>query len=102
MTPTNLTSYIRHCFEVVEVGVNPDTRFNGIPLKPAPRESGLAPNANAKPLEEITADVIVNYTGKINAGSRNRTGTDRKARGILSPLRLPVPPFRQLGGGFRI
>ena len=30
----------------------------------------------------------------MSAEGRNRTGTDSKARGILSPLRLPVPPPR--------
>ena len=29
------------------------------------------------------------------AANRNRTGTDISIRGILSPLRLPVPPPRQ-------
>ena len=29
------------------------------------------------------------------AADRNRTGTDITIRGILSPLRLPVPPPRQ-------
>ena len=31
----------------------------------------------------------------IGAADRNRTGTDITIRGILSPLRLPVPPPRQ-------
>ena len=29
-----------------------------------------------------------------NAADRNRTGTGDKARRILSPVRLPVPPLR--------
>ena len=29
---------------------------------------------------------------KIGAEGRNRTGTSREGQGILSPLRLPVPP----------
>ena len=28
------------------------------------------------------------------AGSRGRTGTRNKSHGILSPGRLPIPPFR--------
>ena len=28
------------------------------------------------------------------AGDRGRTGTIGKDRGILSPVRLPIPPFR--------
>ena len=31
----------------------------------------------------------------IGAGSRGRTGTRNKSHGILSPGRLPIPPFRQ-------
>ena len=31
----------------------------------------------------------------IGAADRNRTGTGITTRGILSPLRLPVPPPRQ-------
>lgn len=31
-----------------------------------------------------------------DAEGRTRTGTDGKVRGILSPLRLPVPPPRRL------
>ena len=30
----------------------------------------------------------------VGAEGRNRTGTDRTVRGILSPLRLPIPPPR--------
>ena len=30
------------------------------------------------------------------AGSRGRTGTRNKSHGILSPGRLPIPPFRHL------
>ena len=30
----------------------------------------------------------------IGAGSRGRTGTRNKSHGILSPGRLPIPPFR--------
>ena len=30
----------------------------------------------------------------IGAGSRDRTGTRSESHGILSPGRLPVPPFR--------
>jgi len=33
---------------------------------------------------------------KIGAEDRNRTGMGKNARGILSPLRLPIPPPRQL------
>ncbi len=31
----------------------------------------------------------------LGAGDRNRTGTRLNSRGILSPLRLPIPPPRQ-------
>ncbi len=31
---------------------------------------------------------------KYGAGSRGRTGTRNKSHGILSPGRLPIPPFR--------
>ena len=31
----------------------------------------------------------------IGAGDRGRTGTIGKDRGILSPVRLPIPPLRQ-------
>ena len=30
------------------------------------------------------------------AGSRDRTGTRNKSHGILSPGRLPIPPFRHI------
>ena len=30
----------------------------------------------------------------IGAGDRGRTGTIGKDRGILSPVRLPIPPLR--------
>lgn len=30
-----------------------------------------------------------------NAGDRGRTGTKYYLRGILSPVRLPIPPLRQ-------
>ena len=45
-------------------------------------------------------DIIVILHG---AEDRNRTGTRGKSRRILSPVRLPVPPLRQLGskGGTR-
>ena len=32
----------------------------------------------------------------IGAGSRGRTGTRKKSHGILSPGRLPIPPFRHI------
>ena len=32
----------------------------------------------------------------IGAGSRGRTGTRNKSHGILSPGRLPIPPFRHV------
>ena len=32
----------------------------------------------------------------IGAGSRGRTGTRNESHGILSPGRLPIPPFRQI------
>ena len=40
---------------------------------------------------------------KIGAGDRGRTGTIGKDRGILSPVRLPIPPPRRIGskGGAR-
>ena len=34
--------------------------------------------------------------GEENAGDRNRTGMPITERGILSPLRLPISPLRQL------
>ena len=33
---------------------------------------------------------------KIGAGDRGRTGTIGKDRRILSPVRLPIPPLRQM------
>ena len=42
---------------------------------------------------------------KDGAGDRGRTGTIGKDRRILSPVRLPIPPLRQIfngsGGGAR-
>ena len=35
------------------------------------------------------------YNNLAGAGDRNRTGTALSSRGILSPVRLPVPPLRQ-------
>ena len=42
-------------------------------------------------------------TSKVGAGDRGRTGTVCKDRRILSPVRLPIPPLRQIGskGGAR-
>ena len=40
----------------------------------------------------ITLRLII----QIGAEDRNRTGTNLTIRGILSPLRLPVPPPRQV------
>ena len=31
----------------------------------------------------------------VNAEGRTRTGTEETLRGILSPLRLPIPPLRR-------
>ena len=35
------------------------------------------------------------YKEFVGAGDRGRTGTIGKDRGILSPVRLPIPPLRQ-------
>ena len=40
---------------------------------------------------------LPNFSNKVGAGDRGRTGTSRKAHGILSPGRLPIPPLRQIG-----
>ena len=42
-------------------------------------------------------------SGSNGAGDRGRTGTIGKDRGILSPVRLPIPPPRRIGskGGTR-
>ena len=42
--------------------------------------------------DELPDCSIPRYCG---AGSRGRTGTRNKSHGILSPGRLPIPPFRQ-------
>ena len=42
----------------------------------------------------FTASVISTKQVKICAEGRSRTGTDINIRGILSPLRLPIPPPR--------
>ena len=39
---------------------------------------------------------MLRLTFLIGAEDRNRTGTNLTIRGILSPLRLPVPPPRQV------
>ena len=49
------------------------------------RPSGYEP-------DELPDCSIPRYYG---AGSRGRTGTRNKSHGILSPGRLPIPPFRQ-------
>ena len=53
----------------------------------------------------LPRDVILSVAGTlptqtvkrdlIGAGDRGRTGTIGKDRGILSPVRLPIPPLRQ-------
>lgn len=45
---------------------------------------------NKKVETEVSTD------GSNGAEDRNRTGTNLTIRGILSPLRLPVPPPRQV------
>ena len=40
---------------------------------------------------------LSNFKKNFGAEDRNRTGTSRKAHGILSPGRLPIPPLRQIG-----
>ena len=35
------------------------------------------------------------HTPRVGAGDRGRTGTIGKDRRILSPVRLPIPPFRR-------
>ena len=42
---------------------------------------------------EPSSHRLSQYTNK-DAGNRNRTGTSVTTRGILSPVRLPVPPCR--------
>jgi|GEM_PF-646860 len=47
----------------------------------------------------IDPEVLRRLSAKLlndNAGDRNRTGTSITERGILSPLRLPISPLRQL------
>jgi hypothetical protein len=52
-------------------------------------------------LEPPTPAMSTRYSNQLSykpicgADDRNRTGTGFKARGILSPVRLPVPPHRQ-------
>ena len=47
-------------------------------------------------IRSIQGCVLLVHTKYIfGAADRNRTGTDITIRGILSPLRLPVPPLRQ-------
>ena len=45
----------------------------------------------------------LNFIKFDGAGDRGRTGTIGKDRGILSPVRLPIPPPRRIGskGGAR-
>ena len=42
----------------------------------------------AKNRKDVTAGML----DMIGARGRNRTGTGISSRGILSPLRLPIPP----------
>ena len=42
--------------------------------------------------------IAINY----GAEGRGRTGTEISFRGILSPLRLPIPPLQHTGGANRI
>lgn len=63
-------------------------------------------------LEPPTPAMSTRYSNQLRykpiygAEDRNRTGTGFRARGILSPVRLPVPPLRQIeqsfGGGTQI
>ena len=40
--------------------------------------------------------LYINLAEENGAGSRDRTGTRKKSHGILSPGRLPIPPFRHI------
>ena len=57
------------------------------------------------PFRRTNKKLLRNFTTVVfGAEDRNRTGTNLTIRGILSPLRLPVPPPRQVtlkkyGGG---
>lgn len=52
-------------------------------------------------LEISNKKLLRNFTTVVfGAEDRNRTGTNLTIRGILSPLRLPVPPPRQVHGTF--
>ena len=70
--------------------------MHGFPLKPAktvPAAGWRKSNFGHKKRHRPSDDSI--FRIKNGAGDRNRTGTGITPRGILSPLRLPVPPPRQ-------
>ena len=71
--------------------------MHGFPLKPAktvPAAGWRKSNFGHKKRHRPSDDSI--FRIKNGAGDRNRTGTEITLRGILSPLRLPVPPPRQI------
>ena len=64
-------------------------------FEPPRGQPPLAPEASASAVSPRPH--ITKYNSKFTSGAedRNRTGTVVSNRGILSPVRLPVPPPRQ-------
>ena len=65
----------------------------------APRGAAKRPAArrNRARMKDSTAETPINSRGASGAGGRIRTDTGLSARGILSPLRIPVSPLRRGG-----
>ena len=63
------------------------------------RPPGYEPDELPAALPRVDADAMSVYITaiyRIGAGDRGRTGTIGEDRGILSPVRLPIPPHRHI------